>query len=405
VIFNYRLLTAQLVASLRPRRHPTLRLGGRRIRFLVVFSVAFPLMWLGSVIGMWLDNFFYPAWRRVGSRFPVFLVGNFRTGSTFLFRLLSRDRGSFTSLKTWELYFAPSVLQRRFWRGILELDRLLGSPLRRRITEAEDRVFSEVRLHRIRLEEPEEDEALFCLPWHTLFSCFFFPFVPERFPYLRFDDELRHPTRRRLMAFYRGCIERHLYAHRSRGHYLSKNPSATSKIRSLLEEYPEARFICLYRDPVEAVPSTMRWFAYAWHYFSSAPERYPLRGLIVEMMRHWYRYPLDMAEGPARERILFVSYEDIVGDVTATVRRIYTFLGLRLEPDFLELLRREAEQQREYRADGTGDLEGTGLTAEEIRERFRDVTAAYGELLGSAPQLGRRTLPRRQQLHAAGRRN
>ena len=29
----------------------------------------------------------------------------------------------------------------------------------------------------------------------------------------------------------------------------------------------------LYRDPAETVPSTMRWFSFAWHYFSSARER------------------------------------------------------------------------------------------------------------------------------------
>jgi hypothetical protein len=367
----------QIGRSLLPRGDTTLALGARRIRFLVVFAVAFPALWVGAVLGMWLDNLLYPRWRRARGGFPVFIVGNFRTGSTFLFRLLAQDRRTFTCMKTWELYFAHSVVQRRLWQGMVAMDKFLGSPVARAIHEGQERVFGDVQLHRIRLEEPEEDEALFCVLWHTLFTCFFFPVMPPGFPYHRFDTALPAPTRRRILAFYDGCIRRHLYAHRARTHYLAKNPSATARIASLLEVYPDARFVCLYRDPVETVPSTMRWFSFAWHYFSSAREKYPLRDFILSMIEHWYRYPLEQAEGVASGRIHFVSYEDLVADPLETVRGIYRALGLVPGADYIEHVRREAILARNHRPDGAGNLAETGLTESQIRARFHGIPEAY----------------------------
>lgn len=376
MLLDYRLLARDMAASLCPRRHPALRIGSRRARFLAVFALAFPVMWLSATVGMCLDNVFYPRWRRARAAFPLFIVGNFRTGSTFLLRLLAADRRTFAPMATWELYFGQSILQRRLWQGLFAVDRLFGSPLKSLVRSAQERRFSQVTLHRIRLEEPEEDEALFCLTWHSLFTLFFFPVVFPGFPYHRFDSAVPAPLRRRLLAFYRGCIRRHLYARRSGAHYLSKNPSATSRMASLLETFPDARFLCLYRDPVETVPSTLRWFSFAMHYFSSARERYPLRDFVLEATMEWYRYPLELSRTAAAGRILFVGYDDLVSDPVRTVERIYRWIGEDIDAGFAESLRRGAEEARLHRPDGVGDLAGTGLTAEAIRERYAEVAEA-----------------------------
>jgi omega-hydroxy-beta-dihydromenaquinone-9 sulfotransferase len=375
VLLNYRLLARDMAASLFPRATPTLRLGSRRARFLAVFAVAFPVLWLSSMLGMCLDNVLYPRWKRTRVRAPVFIVGNFRTGSSFLLRLLASDRRTFTSMATWELYFGQSILQRRFWRGLFAVDALFGAPLRSFARTIQERRFAEVRLHRIRLEEPEEDEALFLLTWHSLFTRFFFPAVPPDFSCHRFDTALPAPLRKRLLAFYKGCLGRHLYARRSAARYLAKNPSATSRIASLLETFPDARFVYLYREPVEAVPSTLRWFSFAMHYFSSARERYLLREFVLEATMQWYRYPLELPDGTAR-RVLFLSYDDLVADPVATVERIYGWLGEHIDAGFAASLRRGAEEARLHRPDGVGDLEGTGFTEEGIAERYAEVADA-----------------------------
>ena len=87
------------------------------------------------------------------------------------------------------------------------------------------------------------------------------------------------------------------------------------------------RFVCMVRDPRDAVTSMFRW-----------NERRLARGLPpmapadqdmleVFIQRFWSQYkallPLD-----GRPEVVFVRYEDLVGDPTSVIRRIYAELGL-----------------------------------------------------------------------------
>ena len=250
---------------------------------MIGFTLLFPLLLGTSRLAMLLDGLFYPGYRHTRVREPVFIIGNFRSGSTFLHRLLAQDTRRFTSMKTWEIYFAPSVLQHKMWRGIWAVDAALGGRLKRRLRQGEERVLGDVKLHRVRFSEPEEDEALFYYTWHTLFTWFFFPVIDSDHPYHRYDEAIPAGVRRRNMEFYRRCLQRHLYVHDSRRHYLAKNPSSTPRIRSLMRRFPDARFIYLVRDPLDSVPSTMSWFSFAWHYFASPLEPYPLREFVLDL--------------------------------------------------------------------------------------------------------------------------
>jgi len=375
--FNYRLLLRQLTRSIFCTRGTPLQLKARRVRFLAVFALAFPVMLLSSVAGMLVDEVAYRRYRRVRVRQPVFIIGNFRSGSTFLHRLLARDSRQFSSMKTWEIYFAPSVAQRRFWQGLWAVDAALGGRLLRAIRRGEERVLGRVKLHRVRLSEPEEDEALFYYTWHTLFTWFFFPEPQRGTAYHHYDDAVPAPVRRKNVSFYRRCLQRHLFVHGCERHYLAKNPSSTPRIRSLLREFPDARFICLVRDPREAVPSTMSWFSFAWHYFADPPERHPFRDFVLDLTSHWYACPLQILPRLSPRSWTIVRYDDLVADPRGTVAAIYERFGLELSPQYEAVLRGESERARSHRGENHYDLADVGLDQEKIRDIYGDVLAAY----------------------------
>ncbi len=53
---------------------------------------------------------------------PVFIIGNFRSGSTLLQRLLAKDEEHLTAMTTLEIYIAPSITQRVFWKAAGKVD-------------------------------------------------------------------------------------------------------------------------------------------------------------------------------------------------------------------------------------------------------------------------------------------
>ena len=60
-----------------------------------------------------------------------------------------------------------------------------------------------------------------------------------------------------MWGHYRRCVQRHLYARQGtapKRTYLSKNPTFTLRLRSLLREFPDAHVVVLVRDPERHLP-------------------------------------------------------------------------------------------------------------------------------------------------------
>src|SRR5690554_2985106 len=108
-----------------------LKFSARRRAAMLLWYLVIPIHQLLTFICFHLDELFFPAYRQQEIKAPVFVVGNFRSGSTLLQRLLAKD-SQFTSMNVAEIYIAPTIMQRKFW-GLLDwLDRsLFGGRARR----------------------------------------------------------------------------------------------------------------------------------------------------------------------------------------------------------------------------------------------------------------------------------
>ncbi len=115
----YRIMRSELGLGLRPI--------GTGILFLTLRLV----VGLGSL----LDPWFFPALRRTRVRRPIVLVGNPRTGTTFLQRFLA-DQGVGAGLELWRMLY-PSLTVQAMIRPVLPiLERLSpGATTRRRLTK------------------------------------------------------------------------------------------------------------------------------------------------------------------------------------------------------------------------------------------------------------------------------
>lgn len=374
--FNWRRFFADCIHALVPGRNVHLRINGHRARVLVMFFLC--MAWMGGSgrLGLLLDELLFPWYRRTRVRAPLFIIGNFRSGSTLLHRMLAASSG-YTAMKTWEIYFAPSIAQRKFWRGLWIVDRWFGGRLRRAILEAQDRQLSQVQMHRVRLEEPEEDEGLFLYLWDSLFNWFFVPRDAETNPYWRFDEAVPAWRRRAAMRFYAHVLRRHLALAGERLVYVSKSPSFTARIDSLLEEFPDARVIELVRHPYDCVVSNAGWFSFAWHFFASPPERFPFLETIINMTKEWYLRPRKLADRLPESRYALLRFEELVDEPTVALPRVLKRLGLPLGDDlWSDLERLEARPRASRTHDHT--LEEIGMTRSQASEVYRDVLARLG---------------------------
>ncbi len=349
----------------------------RRALITLAFFLIYPAYAITTGLALALDRLLFAGFHHRPVEAPVFIIGNFRSGTTFLHRLLDKDRHNFRSMAMWEILFAPSVIQRRLIAWIGSLDRLLGGPaaaLRRRLERDWER---RNVMHRVGLTEPEEDDYLLLHVFSALTIGLSSGLLDDARPYAWFDQALPVARRRRIMRFYRGCVQRHLFAHGAPPgvHYLAKNPALCPKLESLLAEFPDARIIYLVRNPLDTIPSFVSMMRFSWQTIGvpgNAAQDAARRQFLLEMMGHWYRYPLERLRAHAGRHAI-VRYDDLIADPMRVVEDTYQRLGLTVGQPFRRVLRQQAAAAREHASQHDYAPADLGLDEAQIVTTFQDL--------------------------------
>lgn len=374
MVFNFNgflRFTWRLLSSV---RDPGFTWTRRRFIILAAFYLGYPLLEVVTWFGFAMDAIFFRGHRHVPVPSPIFIVGNPRSGTTLLHRLLAQDQDRFSTMRMWEILFAPSILQRRLIRALSWLDRRLGHPLGRHLADVETGWQEQNVMHRVSLAAPEEDDYLLLHIWSALTVGLSSGLVDQAVPYTYFDTALPESERARIMGFYKRCVQRHLYA---RGHrsgskqYLAKNPALSPKLATLWECFPDARVIYIVRNPLEMVPSYLSMMEFSWRTVGVPVKGETLRNYILEMAEHWYTYPLQLFESVPEDKYAVVRYDDLENDPEAVITAIYQRFGLDMNPAYADLLRQEAAKARRFRSKHDYSLQEVGLTREQILARFK----------------------------------
>jgi len=349
-----------------------------RRRYLLVLCVAVPLVASFHAICFALVPLLFPKLRRTRMRAPVFVVGHARSGTTLVHRLLSRDSERFSSFMLYELYF-PSLLQKKLIRGLARLDAwMLGGFAARRVAAWEEKRYGAGRdKHAMSLTEPEEDDIIYYWSMASGFWITKMPWMGD----LDFYSVNAWPERkrRRLHAFYRACVERQLVLNGGDKTHLSKNPIFAGRVASLIESFPDARFVVPVRDPRETIPSLLKlvrsgWKALGWE---EERQRRCLR-LLADQSTHTYMHPLESLAAHPETPNAVVDYRELVSDPAAAVRRIYTDLGLPITPAYAAELETLGQRAREHRTSHSYSLEEFGLEADEIESNLAPLFQRFG---------------------------
>jgi hypothetical protein len=349
-------------------------------RWLAHFSILSLLSaWaLTNAVWLLLDRLLASGYRGIRVENPLFIVGNARSGTTLFHRLLCGDEERFVYFRTWEILF-PSLLQKRLILALVALYRRLLPRSFQRLAGWEERQLQTVKaMHPIGIDKPEEDEFLLLIPFASATLTVLFPYL-DRLTELADFDGRPLSTRRRIMGFYRECVARQLHLYGGGRALVSKNPSFVSKLRSLAEEFPDAKFVYLIRNPFETIPSLLKLLRSIWeglgldsgHIESST--RQLAEGCIGD-----YRYAMEVLAELPEDRVAIVEYTELVADPKATVERVYQRLGLSISPAFEERLATERSRQKLHQSSNVYSLEEFGISEADlirelgpILERFR----------------------------------
>jgi omega-hydroxy-beta-dihydromenaquinone-9 sulfotransferase len=349
----------------------------RRWFYVIFFSGLFLLFLLLVIIGRGLDHLFFGRFRQQAVTHPVFIIAPPRSGTTLLQKLLSLDEERFVHLKMYQTIL-PTVCYQRLCDLMVWIDVKLGSPFQRLLGWCEKKWFGGWDdLHKMRLNQPEEDDALFLYAFQSEAIYLLFPFIDELWE-AAFPDALPLRERRKLMRYYRTCLQRHLYANGPDKTLLSKATQSSGSVEGLLAEFPEATFITIVRDPYRSVASHVSLFVPIWQ--SHSPEiakNGPISKAYARLAVEWYKHLFTFRNKVNPNRYYCVDYRDLARNPRETIEKLYNHFGWTMSNDYRAKLDEATQRQRKFKSKHEYTLEEFGLSREWIREELHEVLDAY----------------------------
>lgn len=266
---------------------------------------------------------------------PVFIIGHWRSGTTYLHELLSND-SQFCYTSLWDTLLPDSGLVLRLTK------RFLGRFL------PPERPMDAIKVD---MDGPYEDEAALALlsPW-SFFHCLHFPRnAEEQYCKSIHFQGLTPEEQKQWKDTYRWFVQMVMYTHPGK-RFLSKNPPNTARLSTLLEIFPDACFIHIYRNPYLVYLSTKKMRMRVLD--KLALQQGSAQDIETQVTENYIRLMNSFFEQQdciPKHRFVEIRYEDLTRDPIGQVRHIYETLQLQGFEEAVPGMQNYLDKQADYK--------------------------------------------------------
>lgn len=321
-------------------------------------------------IGMFLDPLFFPSLRKAGIQKPIVIVGNPRTGTTFLQRFLVQN-GFGAGMRIWKMLY-PSLVCQTMLRPLLPLLEKM-SPARFHGKAAHDTSLTGIET---------DDPALLFRYFDGFFLYGFFLAWAKEDMKANFDPDVRD-TSKRDFDWFEKIWKRNLIGEKQ-SRVVAKIFSLSVRMPQFLEKFPDAKILYMVRDPLQAVPSALSLvtgvldnrFGF-WNLPADKQHQY-LDRLYEAFLDLNLKFHDDYTKGRIPgESVMVIPFPRIMQDFENLMKEIMTFLGETPSPDLIKSIRKSAEKQKHFRSEHKYHLGNFGLDESQIKKDYASIYQTF----------------------------
>lgn len=263
----------------------------------------------------WYESLYYYLFVQKSQKLqdPVFIIGHWRSGTTYLHQILAQDR-QMAYITTYQTVF-PHYLYSKF----------LFLPFMKS-QMPENRPGDNVRLV---AKNPQEDEfALSNINPYTYYQFMYFPEEYSKFydQFIRFQDQYR--IIEQWKKDYVKMVVKACYNTRGEIPVL-KNPCNTGRILTLLEIYPNAKFVHIVRNPVVVFLSSRKFFTELLPTLWFHPVDHDfIEDMILDIYERLLKDILALKKLIPEGNYIEVRFEEFEDEPIQDLERLYEQLGI-----------------------------------------------------------------------------
>jgi hypothetical protein len=293
---------------------------------------------------------------------PIFIIGHWRSGTTHLQNLMSRD----------PQFARVTLLQAAMPHEFLILPRGFKDRFARMLPPT--RLMDDVP---VAADVPWEEElAMTSVGRLSFYQVSFFPRAVSRV----FNDAVmfdggNHDLIEQWKLQYVHFLKK-VQLQQPGMPLLLKNPANTARIRLLDEMFPGSRFVHIHRDPYKVFSSSVHLYLKAQEAWGlQATDRGRVARHIIDSYPRLMNAFFDQRHVLGDERIVEVAFRDLQGDPLGTLATIYRHLDLDGFDEAAPRFREYLESQRNYKKN---TLELTDGERRHIGERWASIFSRLG---------------------------
>lgn len=265
---------------------------------------------------------------------PVFVIGHYRTGTTYLMTLLAKDKskGYVSNMEGYCPTFFLSFPRLTKW--------LLDASL------PETRPMDNVLMG---AEEPTEEEySIGAVTKYGYYNGFIFPRNFDLYTkYLTFDNMPKDLEKWKKTYYF--FVQKMTLKYNCK-QIILKNPTNSYRIKHLLKMFPNAKFIHTYRNPYEVYPSTVKFFDEVFALYTLQPwDKEKMKQDILQNYKMLYEYLQRDLKLIPKDQIIHVKYSDFIASPMDMIEKIYKSLNLDGFEEYKKEFQAYVDLQKKYK--------------------------------------------------------
>jgi len=328
---------------------------------------------------MKIDWIFFPGKLKNKIKKPILIVGNPRSGTTFIHRYLSRQ-GVGTGSRLYQLIFTSITLQ-KIIRPIL--------PIIEKISPAK---FHSDEIHKTSLDSLETDDPSLLFRFFDGFFLYAFILSWDKEDLIDWFKPTSRDTSNRDFNWLETMWKRTLI-NSSSDRIIGKLFSISVNIPAFLNKFPDAKLLYMIRDPLNVIPSGLSLVTgvldnmFGFWSFPKDKKQHYINRIYRALVELQVRFHDDWVNGKIdKNRVAIVQFDRMMNDFDGLMDEILPFIDHKPSEDFIKDIKLTADKQRAYESKHKYDLSKFGITEEQIKNDCSDI---YNTFLVNKIHIGR----------------